>query len=211
MGEARRWGPAWPTVAGAALLLATAALLAREQLGGWDPSSLLFSPAGPRGDPRCRHWAAVDRLGGCVAERQPGSSDFRCCSQGQGGAAECKPCLPHTLQTLECIAPRSLLLRQAPGCGAALRAPPAPPPLPAQPTCPLPSAAVAAGEWVFTDPASASTPAVPLLTFKPATPCAQQRPVAAAEVPGCLWAAGIDRLVVSGDSTTRHLYSRLVA
>lgn len=208
MGQAR-WAPAWPPVVFAALLLATAALLLRERLGAWGPGNLLFTPAAQR-DPRCRHWAAVDRLGGCVAERQPGVADFSCCSR-QGGNLGCRPCLLHTQQTLECIAPRSLLLRQAPGCGAALRPPPAPPPLPAQPTCALPSAAVAAGYWAFNDAAAADTPAVPLLTFKAAAPCAQQRPLAAAELPSCLWAAGIDRLVVSGDSTTRHLYSRLVA
>ena len=65
MGQAR-WAPAWPPVVFAALLLATAALLLRERLGAWGPGNLLFTPAAQR-DPRCRHWAAVDRLGGCVA------------------------------------------------------------------------------------------------------------------------------------------------
>ena len=37
----------------------------------------------------------------------------------------------------------------------------------------------------------------------------QQRRIGSAEVPGCLWAAGFDRVVVSGDSTVRMLWNRL--
>lgn len=37
----------------------------------------------------------------------------------------------------------------------------------------------------------------------------RQRRLGSAEVPGCLWAAGFDRVVVSGDSTIRMLWNRL--
>jgi hypothetical protein len=37
----------------------------------------------------------------------------------------------------------------------------------------------------------------------------RQRRIGSAEVPGCLWAAGFDRVVVSGDSTVRMLWNRL--
>lgn len=217
MGEAQR-RPAWPAAAVTLLLVATAALVLREQLGGWVPPHRGFSVFGPPQQrerpppPHCRHWAAVDRLaGGCVAEQEPGTTAFTCCSN-PGTGFGCRPCLSYMLQTLQCIAPRYQLLRPAPGCDAALRPPPPlPPQLPAQPVCSLPSAAVFAGKWALTyDMPAWDTPATPLLAFQPAAACAQQRPVGAAEVPACLSAAGIDRVVVSGDSTVRHLYSRLI-
>ena len=41
------------------------------------------------------------------------------------------------------------------------------------------------------------------------SPACQQRRLGSAEVPACLWAAGFDRVVVSGDSTVRMLWNRL--
>ncbi len=153
---------------------------------------------------RCKHWAAASRLGGgCIAALQPGTSTFPCCTNGSLGTS-CPPCSQHLLQTLECLAPRHMLLRPQPGCAAQL---PPPPRLPPQLPCGLSPKALAAGSWVQKPP---SAPAASHLSFQPAAPCRQQRLLGSAEVPGCLWAAGFDRVVVSGDSTARQLYTRLI-
>ncbi|KAI7844671.1 hypothetical protein COHA_001760 [Chlorella ohadii] len=98
------------------------------------------------------------------------------------------------------------------------------------------AADVAAGKWLPTaNTSAAGMPSIPLLVFQlPDThngssssssadgaaagagssssggsqTCWQRR-LGSAEVPGCLWAAGFDRVVVSGDSTVRMLWNRL--
>ena len=164
--------------------------------------------SGPPPD-RCRHWAATDRLGGgCVASLQPGTSAFPCCYSGRVPPS-CPACSPQLLSTLDCLAPRHMLLRPQPGCGVQPppRQPPPLPPLPRQLPCGLETNTLAAGSWVLAPP---SAHAAPQLRFRTPAPCQQQRLLGAAEVPGCLWAAGFDRVVVSGDSTVRQLYMRLI-
>lgn len=154
--------------------------------------------------------------GSCVAELV--GSDFKCCS-----TTSCKPCPPFfNSSLLPCIAPRYLLLRPGAGCAAAVLPPP-PDPLPPPPGprgCDLSAAAVQAGSWVLRDVAPAG-PGSTRLQFQPGPSrgssggggrggtCSRQR-LRPAEVPRCFWASGFDRVVVSGDSTVRHLYGRLI-
>ena len=157
---------------------------------------------------RCKHWGAASRLGGgCIGTLQPGTSTFPCCTNGSLGTG-CPECSQHLLQTLGCLAPRHMLLRPQPGCAALPPLlPRLPPPLPPQLPCGLTPKALITGSWVQAAPDALGAPP---LSFQPAAPCRQQRALGSAEVPGCLWAAGFDRVVVSGDSTARQLYTRLI-
>ena len=225
----------WPARAGAIVLCVAAAVLllqlrsadtgflAGRYRSGLDGSGAI---AGPQGD--CRRWLSATRLaGGCSAALAPGTANFTCCSHELGyGQYTCSKCSEELLVNLQCLAPRRMLLRPAPGCGAAL-APPLPPPRQEQRrsagSCRLSTAALLNGAWRLVHPNPArAPPGEPMLAFHSApsssdtTPggggggCAQRRPLGAPEVPRCLRAAGFDRVVVSGDSTVRHLYNRLV-
>lgn len=167
------------------------------------------APTADQQPARCSHWAATDSLGGgCIAALPPGVAAFPCCSGGSLGPS-CPACGQHLIHKLQCSAPRQMLLRPQPGCGMQLlpRQQLPPPPPPPQLPCSLVPASLAGGSWVTTPP---GVPAAPRLSFRPAAPCQQQQRVGSAEVPACLWAAGFDRVVVSGDSTARQLYTRLI-
>lgn len=152
-----------------------------------------------------------------MAELQAPS--FRCCS---GAGYACRPCSEPLLQALRCVSPRHMLLRLPPACNVlpvtpAPLPPPANPPSqlgsqPAQGSCLLSSEALLAGRWVATN----STPwagglGLPGALFEPAG-CASSRwrPLAGPAVARCLQGAGYDRLLISGDSTVRQLFVRLV-
>lgn len=174
----------------------------------------------------CQHWASVERLpSGCLGALQQGGSFRGCCS---GINYTCSPCSEQIFSDLECMAPRRMLLRPAPGCGAALDAlaQHQQRPSTSSSTC-LAAAAVANGTWELATPAELATgPAQPGAFFQLApssssshrpdsAACQQPRQLhrlGAAEVaPRCLWTAGFDRVVISGDSTVRHFFDRLVA
>lgn len=183
----------------------------------------------------CSSWQGAGVLGGgCLAELPPSAASFECCggpnytchSAGYACPAEA------LLLTLRCVSPRHMLLRPLPGCqlsggcGAAWGAPghatrAAQPRVPLQ-QCPPSAQAVAGGSWV--EVSSPVVPGVPSLQFQPA--CSPPRsgslyhniqpqvpppPLAGPEALQRLWAAGFDRVLISGDSTVRHLYNRLVA
>lgn len=214
----------WRTAAAAALLLGVAALLASSSSRGWRAGGLwtsggaLLGGGGGGGfavEGPCRHWASTEWLpGGCVAQQEAGATTFACCSRQPGGPFGCTPCKPPVMRAVECIAPRFALLRPAPGCGTALPPPLPPPPRPLtarRSACHLDTAAVLGGKWI---PARSTpgweAPGAPGLFFSPTAACAQRLP-GPATIPGCLLARGFDRVVVSGDSTVRHLFSRLLA
>lgn len=213
--------PGWAgsTALLAGLLVAAVLLLTSRGIGWRTGTGIALSPGNPQQpqeQPACRHWAAASRLAGsCVAQQAPGTASFPCCSD-LGAGVRCPPCNPALLAALQCIAPRYMLLRPAPGCGAAVLPPPPPPLPPPQPRgCSLSSDQVAAGQWVPTRSTPTwGSPGVPGLSFQlppgGGAACGGQRPLGSAEVPRCLWSAGFDRVVFSGDSTVRHLYTRFV-
>lgn len=178
----------------------------------------------------CRHWASVAALpGSCLGQLAPGAA-FNCCA---GSADTCKSCTPEVLAHLRCLSPSRMLLRPAPGCGHLLA-----PQLPAAlwqpgprraPACALSTAAIANGSWAAPAEAEAA-PAMPEVLFRlaagpgsgskpsdggavPACTAKQQlRRLGAAEAaPRCLWSAGYQRVLISGDSSVRQLFNRLVA
>lgn len=169
-------------------------------------------------------WLQCECLGKAACRARPGHgcaffpTALQCCTFPHGERYTCAPCMPALLQALACVGPRRVLLRPTLGCGPLLLPPPPPPPpLPQQqqlPGCSVPTAAALEGTWVQTaDAGLASLPGAPGRVFRlpsdSSSGSCEQRWLGSAEVPRCLWASGIDRVVVSGDSTTRMLYNRL--
>ena len=195
--------PAWGRAVQAVLLLAACiAALALRSI--WRLRSGQRSQQWPE---RCSSWAAAHRLaGGCVAVLDEGTAAFSCCTNGSAGTG-CPTCSPPIFSALECTAPRHMLLHPQPGCAAQVVPPPRlPPPQSLQQPCSLTAGAVEKGRWALSP---GDLPAAPRHSFQPTASC-RQRPLGAAEVPACLWAAGFDRVLVSGDSTVRQLYTRLI-
>lgn len=152
---------------------------------------------------QCSHWSTVSRLSDSCMGELPAGAAMRCCG-GEGSPMPCAACPADKLDALQCVQPRSMLLQAAPGCKPGVGARSA---LSAGGNRSLSSLDVANGRWLETGRHAAA--GVPPLLFQPAG-APPQRPIGAAEVPGRLWAAGFDRVVVSGDSTVRHVYNRLV-
>lgn len=177
----------------------------------------------------CSRWHSTSVLGGgCLAELPPQAASFECCGgdnftcHSDGYACPIDKLLP----ALRCVSPRQMLLRLPPGCGlphgssagaapagathaTQLRGP--------QPQCRPSADAIVAGSWV--ESSRAAVPGVPSLQFQPACSRltttglrapAPAPPLAGPEALQRLWGAGFDRVVISGDSTVRHLYNRLV-
>lgn len=217
------------SVASGLLALAAACWLLAWQLRSGSAAASLWAQPGSlagavaatpgSGQPAdCWSWQSVDRLHDrCMAELR--APPFRCCS---GAGYACRPCSEALLQALRCVSPRHMLLRLPPGCGAPSvlsAAPPlqtSPPGQPsrlhAQDSCQLSSAAVSGGRWMAaTSTPWAGLPGLPGALFEPAGgACSRRRPVVGPAVPRCLQAAGYHRLLVSGDSTVRQLFARLV-
>lgn len=219
----RRWLLA--ATAAAATLVALLADTARQPHLGLLPASQASSNVQTRlGEAAhaCSGWQSASVLGGgCLAELPQHVARFECCGglnytcYSSGYACPAKALLP----ALRCISPRHMLLRLPPGCSLPTATQAAQLRVPLQ-QC-LPSAdGVARGSWVETGAAGVG---VPTLRFQPACSPAgggrQHSLLALAPPPALagpaaaqrLWAAGFDRVVISGDSTVRHLYNRLVA
>lgn len=219
----------------AAVAVAVFAFTARQRELGLLHASRASSDGllrAPKATAACSRWQSTHVLGGgCLAELPPHVASFECCG---GPNYTCHnagyPCPAEALlPALRCVSPRHMLLLPPPGCSltggasaaghAAGRAGQLSVPLQ---QC-LPSAeAVAGGSWV--EVSSPAGPGVPSLQFQPACrtasssnrdhqpkPPAPLAPLAGPEALQRLWGAGFDRVVISGDSTVRHFYNRLVA
>jgi hypothetical protein len=181
-------------VAAALLLLARGGLSAHiKTMGG---SSL--TPATASQQARCGQWAATHALGGgCLARLDSAVGKVPCCG---GEGYTCSDCPIAKLQALHCVSPRHLLLQAAPGCSIAKP----------QACIRLSAADTLQGRWVNASDAAPGPPGTPPLLFQPASDAARGPPMGAAEALQRIWGAGYDRVVVSGDSTVRHVYNRLV-
>lgn len=228
MERTSRRRPSSPTAARAAAVLAALVLLVVEKTRrsghSQQEGTAQTGPPAAALPAACQHWASVERLpSGCLGALQLGGS-FRGCCSGALQNASCSPCSEEVVAALQCLTPRRMLLRPAPGCGAALDASAQQQQrLSSGSRCDLSAAAVANGTWEAATPAElAAAPALPRAFFRLAAPgsgdgaaCQQPRRLhrfGAAEVaPRCLWAAGFDRVVISGDSSIRHLFNRLVS
>ncbi|KAL4444046.1 hypothetical protein ABPG75_011783 [Micractinium tetrahymenae] len=224
--QAARASTTAAAVSGLLALTAACLLLAwqqRSSAAAWwpQPGSLAgAADALPDAAPpaNCSAWQSVSRLHDrCMAELQ--GPTFQCCS---GAGYACRICSEPLLQALRCVGPRHMLLRLPARCGAAQLLPgppPPPPPPPGQPgsqraraSCQLPSAAVLGGRWVAASSTPwAGMPGLPGALFQPAGgACDRRRPLVGPAVSRCLRAAGFDRLLISGDSTVRQLFTQLV-
>jgi hypothetical protein len=175
----------------------------------------------------CGFWWAANRLslsGSCMGAVAAGTSQFPCCQQ-----TGCKPCNAEIFGHLQCVSPRHMLLRPRAGCSSMLVPPPLPPVLPRRPlgqqpnagqggSRMLPLAALLNGTWA---PSGNETmlppPGVPPLLFHPAANASSggaaptaRPPLTALEAYRCFYKAGFNRVVISGDSSVRHLFNRLV-
>lgn len=209
-------------VAAACLLLARQRFSGAERAAWWArPGSVATAGAAvpsARAPGTCWNWQSVDRLDDrCMGELPVPS--FQCCS---GAGYKCRPCSERLLQALSCVSPRHMLLQLPPGCGGAPLLPGPLPPLMTQPIrggrqrgqggCMLSSEAVRSGRWVATSSTRwPGMPGLPGALFEPAgVACGGRCPLAGPAMLRCLQAAGYDRLLASGDSTVRQLFTRLI-
>lgn len=208
-------GKRWNAAVSSALALALVAALAVASSGGWWRGGAAVTGSRiERSNPlRCKAWGALEPLGGgCLAKLTEGTPVVPCCG---GERYACKPCPRPTLSALQCISPRHALLLPAPGCtvtGGSGGRPSAASgaPVSAGSCGPLSAAAVSSGQWVAASSVSGSVPGAPPLLFQPGKQRRSRPPLGAFETVERLWGAGFDRVVVSGDSTVRHFYNRLV-
>lgn len=240
MGAAGGAGGTWrhrrmlAATAAACTAIALLAHAARQpQLGLLRPSQFVSHVQLQLGEEvrDCGRWQSAGVLGGgCLAELPQHAANFECCGgqnytcHSSGYACPAEALLP----ALRCVSPRHMLLGLPPGCslhgGGSAAAPTdahaAQLRVPLQ-QC-LPSAeGIATGRWV--EIRSPAGPGVPSLRFQPGcSPAsgsgqpflrarAPRPPLAGPAALQRLWGAGFDRVVISGDSTVRHLYNRLVA
>jgi hypothetical protein len=190
------------TVAVALALTAAVVLLASgiQQRQGRPKSVTGIMPATASKPAVCEQWAATHTLGsGCLAKLDSGVSSVPCCG---GQDYKCRKCPAAKVDTLRCVSPRHMLLQAAPGCGTSLAA--------ARGCTQLSAADTLQGRWVNASIAAPGPPGTPPLLFQPAGDAARGPPMGAAEALQRIWGAGYDRVVVSGDSTVRHVYNRLV-
>lgn len=197
-----------------ALVLAPIALRSGSPLGS-RRSSKSSSPPEPllARSADCR-WAATARSGGAACMAEAAVEAFDCCG-GPGYA--CQQCSQPLMQALQCVSPRGMLLEAAPPCSFTIGSVPATPAAPDGSSCPLSAARVFGGRWVNASRALAAREGVPSLVFElaPRMGSSSDAPAASPHLVGPqvaarLWASGFDRVVISGDSTVRHLYNHLV-
>lgn len=160
----------------------------------------------------CR-WVATARLGGAACMAEAAVEEFDCCG---GPGYVCKNCSQPLMHSLQCVSPRSMLLHAAPSCSLEGDLVPARPAAADGSRCPLSAAQVFGGRWANASGALAARQGVPSLVFEPAPSMGSSSAAAAPphlvgpQVAARLWASGYDRVVISGDSTVRHLYNHLV-
>ncbi len=199
----------------AACAAALALLLAPIALRSGPVMGLMRSTGSP--EPLLAHgadcsWAATARLGGGACMAEAAHEAFDCCG-GPGYA--CQQCSPSLMQSLRCVSPRSMLLQTAqPSCSLDVTSAPAMPAVADGSRCPLSAAQVFGGRWANASAALRARQGVPSLVFEPAPlmgdSAAAAQHLVGPQVAERLWASGYDRVVISGDSTVRHLYNRLV-